>query len=238
MARLSDFQVQQPTRNFLAEELVARNAAKIHPQFHWSDTRITETQGSAESRPYARDAAVKGVSRRKRLHAVMDRCFADVNIEEGEQTKKCHAVLDRLLDEEARGPASESEEPEEDDEEEETDEELPNVEEALDSLKSELNRVLRTRASKSPAKPKRTVRRSNSYVCDADYIAKFINPNISCVEAENWLSDRVYQKQKDDANRSYWCGLFYLLRSQPIGSKVKDCRPQTLSMLISKTLAA
>jgi len=228
MAKLSDFQVQQPTRNFLAEELVARNAAKIHPQFHWSDTHIAETQGSAESRPYARDAAVKSVGRRKRLHAVMDRCFSDANIAEGEQTKKCHAILDRLMDEE------EEEEPDDDEEpKEESD-----AEEALDGLHAELRRVFRTAPKKSVARAKRTVRRSSSYVCDADYIARYINPSLSCIEAENWLSDCVYQKQKDDANRGFWAGLLFFLRSQPDGSKIKDCRPQTLSMLVSKTLAA
>ena len=232
MAKLSDFQVQQPTRNFLAEELVARNARKIHPTVHWSDTHIAETTGSAESRPYLRDAAVKGVSRRKNLHAVMDRIFCDLNIEEGAQTKKCHAVLDRLLDEEARGPASESEEPEEDDEEE------SDAEEALDSLQTELRRVFRRPSQKKSAPRAKTVRRSSSYVCDADYIARYINPNLSCVEAENFVHSHAYENQRDNANRGFWAGLLFFLRSQPIGSKIKDCRPQTLSMLVSKTLAA
>ena len=226
MTRLSDFQVQQPTRNFLAEELVARNAAKVHPQFHWSDTRIAETQGSAESRPYLRDQAVSSVNRRKNLHSVLDRCLSDAGYT-SDQAQRFHARLDRLMDEEDEEEPDDDEEPKEEED----------VESALDSLQTQLRRVFRTSSQKkSPAK--RTVRRSSSYVCDADYIARYINPNISCVEAENWLSDRVYQRQRDDANRSYWCGLFYLLRSQPDGSKIRDCRPQTLSMLISKTLAA
>ncbi|HTV59425.1 MAG TPA: hypothetical protein VMJ93_11195 [Verrucomicrobiae bacterium] len=228
MAKLSDFQTQQPTRNFLAEELVARNAAKIHPAFHWSDTRIAETQGSAESRPYARDAAVKSVGRRKRLHAVMDRCFSDANIAEGEQTKKCHAILDRLMDEE------EEEEPDDDEEpKEESD-----AEEALDGLHAELRRVFRTSSPKKSTPKAKTVRRSSSYVCDADYIAKFVNPDLTCVEVENWLYDKVYARQKTDSNRSYWVGLSDFLRSQPDGARIRDCRPQTLSMLVSKTLAA
>jgi len=230
MAKLSDFQVQQPTRNFLAEELVARNAARIHPTVHWSDTRIEETQGSAESRPYLRDAAVKSVGRRKNLHAVLDRCLSDANIEEGAQTGRMHAVLDRLLDEE------EEEEKEPDDDEEPKEE--SDAEEALDSLQTELRRVFRRPSQKKSAPRAKTVRRSSSYVCDADFIAKFINPDLTCIEVENWLYDKVYETQKSNPNRSFWVGLSDFLRSQPDGARIRDCRPQTLSMLISKTLAA
>jgi len=223
MAKLSDFQVQQPTRNFFAEELVARNAAKIHPQFHWSDTHIIETEGSAQSRPYLRDQAIDAVSRRKNLHCVLDRCLSDAGYTQDEG-KRFHTRLDRLMDEEEEEEADPDEEEEED------------AESALDSLQTELRRVFRTAPKKSPAK--RTVRRSSSYVCDADYIARYLNPNISCVEAESWLYDKAYARQKSDPNRSYWCGLLYLLRSQPSGARIKDCKPQTLSMLVSKTLAA
>jgi len=230
VAKLSDFAAYQPAgRNFLAESLVEANSRKIHPQFHWSNTRIEETVGSAESRPYMRDQAIDAVSRRKNLHSVLDRCLSDAGYTQ-EEAKRFHARLDRLMDEEARGPASasESEEPEEDDEEEEeVDEELPSVEEALDGLKIELKRALRTKT-----------RRKTSYATDSAFVAAHLNPNQSCLHASGQIYDMAYSKQRNNPQREFWVGLWQFLHDQKPGTRVRDVNQATLSALISKTLAA
>ena len=227
-------------RNFLAESLCDRNASHVHSFPHWRETVISATRGGIESstRGFARDAAIAGFDRRKRLHTMLDAALSEVGYEEGPETQQMHAALDRRLD--AEEEPSESEEPEEELDEEDPDwpdneEERASEQKAVDAL---CWQILKKINGETAAKPRHVAKRHSGYICDSDYIAKYLNPNLSCIEAENRLRPRVMKEQESNANRGYWSGLFYFLHSQPDGSRVKDCQPATLSMLISRTLAA
>jgi hypothetical protein len=85
----------------------------------------------------------------------------------------------------------------------------------------------------------RKVTHNSGYITDAALIEEYLPANELCVAAGNRLRDRVVREQADNANRSYWSGLFYLLRSQPEGSRIGDIKNKVcLSTLIQKTLAA
>jgi hypothetical protein len=235
MARLSDFTIPSRGRNLVAEALVDRNAQAIRNVTRFSDTRIEVREGAVESQPYGRDAAIAGFNRRKKLHGVLDAMCCSAGMTEAEATP-VHDALDRHLDE--------SGEPEEEDDDEEEIEDggeknekhehvsIPaqDMHRALDAIMDLMERRKKTR---------RTSRdHSSGYITDSDFIARYLNPNELCVEASNKLRPRVMENQEDNAMRGYWAGLFDFLRSQPEGSRIRDCRRATLSTLISKTLAA
>ena len=87
----------------------------------------------------------------------------------------------------------------------------------------------------SPHKVK--INHSAGYITDAQYISKFLHPEMLCCDAEKQLHDISFERQKNDANRSYWSGLYFYLRDQPLGSKIKDIPNQVcLSNLLAHTL--
>jgi hypothetical protein len=84
---------------------------------------------------------------------------------------------------------------------------------------------------------RKEVTHSSGYLTDAAFIAKHLDPNMLCVEAENALHDISYKRQADDAARGYWSGLFFFLKSQPKGSRICDIENQVcLSTLLQRTV--
>jgi hypothetical protein len=83
----------------------------------------------------------------------------------------------------------------------------------------------------------RDVSHNAGYITDAALIAKHLDPDQLCVEAANQLSDISYKRQADDCARSYWSGLFFFLRSQPKGSRIRDIKNKVcLSTLLMHTV--
>jgi hypothetical protein len=219
-------------RNVLAESLCNRNAAHIHSFPHWSDTRINVSLGAAESTPrlFGRDSAIADSSRRKRLHSILDAALSEADYEEGPETQKMHAHLDRKLDEkEARGP-SESEEPEE----EEDDFNDPDFDEKGEkSLDALVYRVLEKITGAKPAKDSKV-----SYVTDSALISAHLSPEMFAREAAAKVYALAYEKQADNPQRGFWVGLWQFLHDQPKGTRIRDCNQAALSTLVGKTLAA
>jgi hypothetical protein len=84
---------------------------------------------------------------------------------------------------------------------------------------------------------RREISHNTGYITDAQFIAKHLDPNQLCVEAANMLADISYKRQVDDCARSYWSGLFFFLRSQPKGSRIRDIENQVcLSTLLQHTV--
>lgn len=84
---------------------------------------------------------------------------------------------------------------------------------------------------------RREISHNTGYITDAAFISQHLDPNQLCVEAENKLRDISLKRQVDDCKRSYWSGLFYFLRSQPKGSRVKDIQNRVcLSTLLMHTV--
>ena len=231
-------------RNFLAESLCDRNASHVHSFPHWSETSINVPLGAAESTPrcFGRDSAIADSSRRKRLHAAMDKMCSDAGLTE-EEGQRFHKSLDAKLDEqEARGPEGEEEV------EEELDEEDPDWrddmeqeretrgDKALDAL---LYRVLGTLTGDSEKTSRsKDDGRIVSYATDSDFISRHLNPNLLCSEAAKQLYGRAWDAQTNSPNRGYWTGLIAFLKNAPKSAKVRDLNQVQLSELIGKTLAA
>src|ERR1700691_2763377 len=170
---------------------------------------------------------------------------------------RMHAALDKLLDSMSRTPSQNEilAEPEglgQDDEPEEADDDDESPE-SLDSAMDALHRRLRAilHASDSDTRPVRRVtvdrgaarvitsphkvkiNHNAGFICDADYIFKFLHPDMLCIEAENQLHDVSLEMQKNNANRGFWNGLYFFLREQPEGTRIRDVKNQAcLSTLI------
>jgi hypothetical protein len=75
------------------------------------------------------------------------------------------------------------------------------------------------------------------YITDSDYISKFLHPDMLCIEAENQLHDISLERQKNNANRGFWSGLYFFLREQPEGTRIRDVQNKAcLSTLVANTL--
>ena len=145
---------------------------------------------------------------------------------------------------------ADDEEPEETDSDEEPEEETDSAMDAFHSfvrmfMKDAAFKTLATR--KRPAvvdrdaatvvSSRREVTHNTGYLTDAAFIAQHLNPNMSCLEAAKKLSETSYKRQADDANRGYWSGLFFFLKSQPEGARIKDIENQAcLSSLLMRTV--
>jgi hypothetical protein len=211
--------VPRPARPEISVDpgLMTRNAERAGQAVNWMRTHIGSSRGAAESRPYGKDAAIAEHDRRKRLHKLLDRALSEAGYtQDAAEVRTLHDFLDQAMDGEGR---------------EETESEIE--EEPMEDEEERHHDSGRRRASSDSRS-----RTSTSYVCDSDFVSRYLPPNLLCVEAENALRDRVVTEQEDNAMRGYWSGLFYFLRSQPEGSRIKDCRQVTLSTLVSKTLAA
>jgi len=196
-------------------KLTTRNAESASAAVDWRKTTIHKTRGEVESNPVYGKDALAVYDRRKRLHKLLDRALSAVGYtQDMYEVKSLHDMLDEAMD---SGELADSEPIEISEDEEKI-------------TRSDSGRRRFSGDSRSAS--------STSYVCDSDFISKFLPPNMLCVEAEHALQDRVFAEQADNAMRGYWSGLFYFLRSQPEGSRIRDCKQVTLSTLVSKTLAA
>jgi hypothetical protein len=239
--RLSDLTT---ARNPVAEGLVAANAARVHRGIvNWRNMPIIATEGAVA--PYGRDA-IAANSRRNRFHSALDAMMSAANMTEAD-APRLHAALDRLLDSDS------DEEPEVGDSDEEEEEEQDAAEKnekpegikipydknhvaSLDALQRTLDKTLGLDDA-SVISPGREVKHNTGYITDSQFIAQHLDPNLSCVEAANKLSDISYKRQANDANRGYWSGLFYFLRSQPKGSRIRDIENRAcLSTLLAHTV--
>lgn len=93
-----------------SSEVEAAIAARAGQQEDWKRTHIAMSLGAAETQPYARDAAIAGVHRHKRLHAMLDQMLCDSDIVQGEHSQLLHTALDQLLDADPNHEPWESEE--------------------------------------------------------------------------------------------------------------------------------
>jgi hypothetical protein len=238
MARLSDFQIPSPGRNLVAEQLCDKNAEAIRNVTRFIDTRIGAKEAAAQSTPYGRDAAMTAFYRREGLHADLDKMCCDINMTE-EQAKPIHEALNRHLDAEEAGESASDDEPPEADDDAEENEKPERISIPARDMHAALDKILDFTERREQKKIRHSSRdHSTGYITDSDFISKYLPPDKLCVEAENELRPRVMEAQEDNSARGYWAGLFYFLRSQPEGSRIRDCRRATLSTLISKTLAA
>jgi hypothetical protein len=246
MARLSDFQTAPLVRNLEAERLLLANAGRVHRNLvDWRAMRVVSTEGGVAC--YGKDA-IEQNARRNRFHSALDRMLSRLNKTE-DDAPRLHAALDRLLDSDSeKAPeASDSDEAEdeviEDDSEENPD---PNTKTtipydknhlaSLDALQRTLDKTLGLDDA-SVISPRREIKHNTAYITDSQFIAQHLDPNLSCVEAANKLSDISYKRQANDANRGYWSGLFYFLRSQPKGSRIRDIENRAcLSTLLAHTV--
>jgi len=97
----------------LGIQLLDANAGRIRSGFvDYRKTHIVQTAGSAESEPYARDAALASFATRKALHTALDRLCCDANMHEA-KVRGIHDSLDRAVDEAEAECEPEEEEPEE-----------------------------------------------------------------------------------------------------------------------------
>jgi len=88
-------------------------------------------------------------------------------------------------------------------------------------------------------RPKSRTTSRRSYGADAAFISQHLDPDKLCVVAAYEMRDRVFREQAANPNRTFWSGLYYFLRTQPDGTRVKDVENQAcLSTLVTKTLAA
>jgi hypothetical protein len=89
---------------------------------------------------------------------------------------------------------------------------------------------------------RRATKRSSSvrYARDADsrYVEQFLPGDRLCSEVVSGIYSRAYDQQLNPHTRGYWTGLVFYLMGRPKGSRIRDCSQQTLSALVSKTLAA
>jgi hypothetical protein len=194
-----------------------------------------------------------------RLHAALDRLL-DSN--DAETQSQILGDLERQQSQNvilAEPNTLGQDEPEEDEEPEETDDDAePNEKHtktkipydkkvpSLDALQRSLNTAfgldaddLADTSAARVIPPRREVTHNSGYLTDAQFISQHLDPNQLCVEAENVLRDISFKRQVDDCKRSYWSGLFYFLRSQPKGSRIRDIENQVcLSTLLMHTLGA
>jgi hypothetical protein len=154
--------------------------------------------------------------------------FKAFGLDSDDRRTRMHDALDRVIDDfEAEPEEDEDAEPEE-----ASDGWLHSVQRQLDAI----GRDFGDRAATVIA-PQRKVSHSTGYVTDAAFIAQHLDPSMLCVEAENELHDISLRRQADDANRGYWSGLFYFLKSQPKGFRIRDIENQRcLSSLLMHTV--
>ena len=232
MAKLSDFQKPAiPVSIAVDANVMDRNAKASASRTDWRNTKITEQGGAIESDPFRNIPLFASLhDRRTRMHDALDRVIDDVEDE---------------------AESSSNEEPEEPSES--FDAEMASMHrrlrallhgsDALDVVKdvrSDRERQRFVTADTHAAHviaPRREVRANSGYVTDAAFIAQHLDPNMLCVEAENNLRDISFKRQADDANRGYWSGLFYFLKSQPQGSRIRDIENKAcLSSLLMRTV--
>jgi hypothetical protein len=215
MARLSNSQ-RIPERFTPDPALMTRNAEASGGQVDYRKTRIGMTQGARESSPYGRDDASLVDAREDRR-------------------QRLHNTLDRLID----GAEPEEHDDNEEPQEEWSDADEPSLSEIQKSADAFLKAVDPPKKKVAAAARDRRVAHDSGYICDSDFIAKYIHPDKFCVQVENELRPQVVAAQADNAMRGYWAGLFEFLRSQPEGFRIRDISNKAcLSTLISKTLAA
>lgn len=90
--------------------LMTRNAVNSGQSVNWKRTHIGSTRGAAESRPYARDAAIAEHDRRKLYHQILDRALSDAGYaRDSYETTSLHHLLDEAMDSEESESESEPE---------------------------------------------------------------------------------------------------------------------------------
>jgi hypothetical protein len=260
--RLKDFEAQL-TPVVFDPSVLDHNAKKAASQVSWKDTKLSYTEAGRYGLQhcYLADAIA---ARGHNLNTPPEESDPNYALHEPAAVENDEAEVN-----EKPGPkvgvkykGSESEEPEELDPDGEEEAEDTDEESAMDSVKEFIRVLVASDANLADdihgllasvmrdknrqrvdgrivSGHKNKVSHSSGYITDAAMVEKYLPANELCVAAENRLRDRVVQEQADNANRSYWSGLFYLLRSQPEGSRIRDIKNKVcLSTLISKTLAA
>ena len=106
------------------------------------------------------------------------------------------------------------------------------------TIKTSAKKVAVDRGAATVILPRREAKAIAGYITDSDYISKFLDPNELCVTAENRLHNLTYEAQVNNANRGYFSGLFYFLKSQPAGTRVRDVQNKACLSTCSPTLSA
>jgi hypothetical protein len=234
MAKLSDFQKPATPVAFVVDpDRMKRNAKASASSVNWRNTRITEQGGAIESDPFRNIPLFASLhDRRTRAHHALDE------------------VIDSVEDE---AESSSNEEPEEPSES--FDAEMASMHRRLRALLHDSDDALNVAADVrrdrerqrfvtadagaahviAPRKTK--AGHTSGYVNDSQFIAEHLDPSMLCSDAEAQLHDISFERQADDANRGYWSGLFYFLKSQPAGSRIKDIQNKAcLSSLLMRTV--
>ena len=105
------------------------------------------------------------------------------------------------------------------------------------TIKTSAKKVAVDRGAATVISSRKDVTHNSGYLTDSQFIAQHLDPNLTCLEAAKKLSGVSYQRQADDANRGYWSGLFFFLKSQPEGARIRDIENQAcLSSLLMRTV--
>lgn len=158
--------------------------------------------------------------------------------------KRMHDALDTILNSRAENQNEVLHEPnEEEGDEEPEDDDDDSLDSAMDGLHKRLRAILHAADSDSraarviPSQHRIKISNTSGYITDAQFISSHLHPEMFCVDAERQLQDISFSRQKNDANRGYWSGLYYFLSSQPKGSRIRDIKNQVcLSVLLQHTL--
>ncbi len=221
--RLSDFQIPDAPMPVDAK-LMARHAKAVSTQVDWKRSKVIVGEGALQSHPMRSLLMDAARDERRELRARM------------------HDSLDHILDEE----------PTESDSNEEPEEEEAQAMDAFESFvrmfytdpvfkaigtRQRSETVDRGSATVIPTPHKIKIDHRAGYICDSEYISTFLHPDMLCEEAEIQLQDVSLDHQKNNANRGFWSGLYYFLREQPKGSRIRDIKNRVcLSTLLANTL--
>jgi hypothetical protein len=225
--------------------------------FTESNGEVGEAAGAAEGFANIAKQVVGGAAQNLASAALMEGADA----KRKDRRARMHAALDKLLDSmepETQNkilaePNTWGEDDDEPEEESEDDESPESLDSAMDALHKRLRALLHgadghdarrqryaTRdsgAAKVISPRKARAGHTSGYVNDAAFIAEHLDPSMLCSDAEAQLHDISYERQADDANRGYWSGLFYFLKSQPAGSRIRDVENKAcLSSLLMRTV--
>jgi hypothetical protein len=236
MAKLSDFQKPAiPVSIAVDANVMDRNAKASASRVNWRNTKITEQGGAIESDPF------RNIPLFASLH---------------DRRTRAHHALDEVIDIVESNPSDEPEEDEDAEPEEASDGQwLQSLQRQLDEIARDSDDALDVAADVrrdrerqrfvtadthtarviSPRKTK--AGHTSGYVNDSQFIAEHLDPSMLCSDAEAQLHDISFERQADDANRGYWSGLFYFLKSQPQGSRIRDIENKAcLSSLLMRTV--